>query len=98
MRFVFYVHSLVSDWNHGNAHFQRGGQRELIGRGPEVLALEPADGWSRRNLVAHEGEAAVERFRREFPELDSTTHGEGCDHERAVADADVVIVHEWTGP
>ncbi len=21
MRFLFYTHSLVSDWNHGNAHF-----------------------------------------------------------------------------
>ena len=24
MRFVIFTHSLVSDWNHGNAHFLRG--------------------------------------------------------------------------
>ena len=24
MRIVFFVHSAVSDWNHGNAHFLRG--------------------------------------------------------------------------
>ena len=29
MRFVFYTHSLVSDWNHGNAHFVRGVLREV---------------------------------------------------------------------
>ena len=41
MRFVLYTHSLVSDWNHGNAHFLRGVLRELQRRGQETLALEP---------------------------------------------------------
>jgi len=34
MRFLFRTHSLVSDWNHGNAHFLRGVMRDLIQRGP----------------------------------------------------------------
>ncbi|TIU62962.1 MAG: glycosyltransferase, partial [Mesorhizobium sp.] len=55
MRFLFYTHSAVSDWNHGNAHFQRGIMRELVARGHEVIALEPADGWSRSNLLAEQG-------------------------------------------
>ena len=33
MRFVIFTHSLVSDWNHGNAHFLRGIARELIEQG-----------------------------------------------------------------
>jgi spore maturation protein CgeB len=40
---MFY-HSLLSDWNHGNAHFLRGTVRELIRRGHEVVVYEPKDG------------------------------------------------------
>ena len=39
MRFLFYTHSLVSDWNHGNAHFLRGVMRELEKRGHSCEAL-----------------------------------------------------------
>lgn len=46
MRFVFFYHSLVSDWNHGNAHFLRGVVRDLIRRGHAVDVYEPHDGWS----------------------------------------------------
>jgi len=98
MKFVFYSHSLKSDWNHGNAHFLRGVLRELVFLGHEVTALEPAGGWSRSNLVADQGEGAVARFAQDFPELSSHTYGAGFDHEAAVADADVVVVHEWTDP
>jgi spore maturation protein CgeB len=98
MNFVFYTHSLKSDWNHGNAHFLRGVLRELLFLGHEVTVLEPADGWSRANLVADQGEGAVARFDQDFPELASRTYGVGFDHEAAVADADVVVVHEWTDP
>ena len=44
----------MSDWNHGNAHFLRGIMRDLIARGHDAVALEPADGWSRENLRAVE--------------------------------------------
>jgi spore maturation protein CgeB len=98
MRFRFYTHSVVSDWNHGNAHFQRGIMRELVARGHQVVALEPADGWSRSNLLAEKGTSAIERFRKDFPELTSVTYDASFDHEAWIADADVVIVHEWTDP
>lgn len=98
MRFVFYTHSLVSDWNHGNAHFLRGVMRDLVARGHDVLALEPADGWSRTNLVATAGQAALDDFATVFPELASRSYDGDFDHASAVADADVVIVHEWTDP
>jgi len=98
MRFVFYTHSLVSDWNHGNAHFLRGVLRDLVRRGHQVLALEPAAGWSRQNLLATQGHVALDRFARDFPTLAAQTYDEDFDHEAALADADVVIVHEWTEP
>src|SRR4051794_11900929 len=98
MRFVFYTHSDVSDWNHGNAHFLRGVMRELVARRHQAIALEPADGWSRSNLLTEQGTFAIERFRRDFPELMPVTYDAGFDHEAWIAEADVVIVHEWTDP
>ncbi|MER8513356.1 glycosyltransferase [Mesorhizobium sp. M1060] len=98
MRFVFYTHSVVSDWNHGNAHFLRGVMRELVQRRHQAIALEPADGWSRLNLLAEKGSFAIERFRKDFPELMPVTYDAGFDHEAWIAEADVVIVHEWTDP
>lgn len=98
MRFVFYTHSLVSDWNHGNAHFLRGVMRDLVRRGHHAVALEPEESWSRQNLMQTQGPAAIERFVRDFPSLHSLRYGPGFDHEAALAEADVVIVHEWTDP
>ncbi|HVG47128.1 MAG TPA: glycosyltransferase [Rubellimicrobium sp.] len=98
MRFLFYTHSLVSDWNHGNAHFLRGVMRDLLARGHEALALEPEGAWSRENLLIDQGEEAVAAFHRDFPMLRSMAYGEGFDHEAALDAADVVIVHEWTDP
>lgn len=96
MRFLFYTHSLVSDWNHGNAHFLRGLMRALQAKGHETLALEPADGWSRANLAAEGGTPPGERFAQAFPDLLWQDYGPDFDHEAACADADVVVVHEWT--
>src|ERR1700712_2095990 len=98
MRFVLYTHSLVSDWNHGNAHFLRGVLTELQARGHTTVAMEPQVGWSRTNLLANEGETAVSRFAEDFPQLTSVSYGTDFDHQAALRDADVVIVHEWTDP
>ncbi|MFC5068033.1 CgeB family protein [Flaviflagellibacter deserti] len=98
MQIVLYTHSLISDWNHGNAHFLRGVLRELEARGHRTLALEPEDGWSRQNLIKNQGVQAAARFGRDFPELRVETYGAEFDHEEALASADVVIVHEWTSP
>ncbi len=98
MKFVFYTHSLVSDWNHGNAHFLRGVMRDLVRRGHEVHALEPVDAWSRQNLLETQGRAAIERFATDFPMLSSEQYSADFDHAAALSDADVVLVHEWTEP
>ena len=42
MKIVFFTHSIVSDWSHGNAHFLRGLIRALHGRGHDVVACERA--------------------------------------------------------
>jgi spore maturation protein CgeB len=98
MRFLLYTHSLVSDWNHGNAHFLRGVMRELIARGHDAISLEPEHGWSRRHLIAQKGSVATERFERDFPTLRAQVYDADFDHEAALAAADVVIVHEWIEP
>lgn len=98
MRFLFYTHSLVSDWNHGNAHFLRGVMRELIRLGHQAMALEPIDSWSRLNLIADQGVGPIAAFRRHFPDLRVGVYGADFDHEAAVSDADLVVVHEWTDP
>jgi spore maturation protein CgeB len=99
MKFVLFYHSLLSDWNHGNAHFLRGIVSELLARGYQVDVYEPADGWSLRMLKAEQGEAAVAAFRRVHPELTSHLYAPGAlDLDRVLDGADVVIVHVWNEP
>jgi spore maturation protein CgeB len=96
MRITLFCHSLISDWNHGNAHFLRGIASELLARGHDVAAYEPAGGWSLRNLLTEHGEEAVARFARAFPHLRSIRYdATSLDLDRAL-DADLVIVHEWS--
>jgi spore maturation protein CgeB len=99
MKLVFFYHSIVSDWNHGNAHFLRGVARELIARGHTVRVFEPRDGWSRRNLTEQYGTKPLEEFRRIFPELTSTLYDlDTLDVDRALDGAQLVLVHEWNDP
>jgi spore maturation protein CgeB len=96
VRFVIFTHSLVSDWNHGNAHFLRGIGTELACRGYSVRILEPADGWSRRNLVESHGPQAIAEFKRAYPLIDSSLYDEShLDLNDILRDVDIVIVHEW---
>ncbi|WP_149193226.1 CgeB family protein [Luteimonas suaedae] len=103
MKVVLFCHSLVSDWNHGNAHFLRGIVAELQARGHAVDVYEPSDGWSRTQLLREHGIAPLLEFRRAFPQLHSTLYDPAALDlerwlERALDGADVVIVHEWNPP
>lgn len=99
MKFVMFYHSLISDWNHGNAHFLRGVVSELMARGHQVDVYEPADGWSLTHLLAERGREAIDDFRRAFPQMSSHIYSlERFDLERALDGADVVLVHEWNDP
>jgi spore maturation protein CgeB len=99
MRIVIFCHSLISDWNHGNAHFLRGIAGELLARGHEVVAYEPADGWSLTHLIAEAGADAVDRFHRAFPALQSRAVDlQHLSLDEALDGADLVLVHEWNPP
>jgi spore maturation protein CgeB len=99
MRVVLFCHSLMSDWNHGNAHFLRGVTAELQQRGHDVRVYEPLDGWSRANLVAEQGREAVDDVMRAFPALRSRSYDPLEPDVPAMTDgADLVLVHEWSSP
>jgi spore maturation protein CgeB len=98
MRIVYFTHSLVSCWNHGNAHFLRGLLRELGERGHDVIAFEPANGWSRQHLVREHGEEPLHRFRKEFPSLKFRLYHADSDPAGLLDGADLVLVHEWIDP
>jgi spore maturation protein CgeB len=92
---MFY-HSLISDWNHGNAHFLRGIARELQHRGHIVDIYEPRDSWSVQNLTAEHGLAPIAGFHATYPDLRSTRYELATLALDAVLGAaDIVLVHEW---
>ena len=96
MRVVIFCHSLVSDWNHGNAHFLRGITGELLARGHDVRVYEPADAWSVQNMLADGGPASLDAYRAAYPQLRSCRYDPATlDLDRAIDGADLVLVHEW---
>ncbi len=96
MRIALFYHSLVSDWNHGNAHFLRGVAAELQERGHHVFIYEPRNGWSLQNLVAEHGSGPVAEFENAYPTLRSRFYDpETLDLDKALSGMDLVIVHEW---
>jgi spore maturation protein CgeB len=96
VRIVIFTHSLLSDWNHGNAHFLRGVCTELLARGHAVHVYEPHDAWSVQNLVAEHGEPALAAFARAYPMLHSRRYDRRVlDIDGALDGADLVLVHEW---
>jgi spore maturation protein CgeB len=99
MRVVMFYHSLLSDWNHGNAHFLRGIVSEMLARGIKVDVYEPRGAWSVQNLMREHGDKPITDFYSVYPGLDSIRYDpHKLDLKRALADADVVIVHEWNKP
>ena len=99
MKIVFFYHSLLSDWNHGNAHFLRGVATELVERGHEIEIYEPEEGWSLANLRAEHGEAPLHAFTRAYPRLKSQFYELSfLDLNQALDRADLVLVHEWNDP
>jgi spore maturation protein CgeB len=99
MKIVMFYHSLISDWNHGNAHFLRGIFAALQRMGHEVSVLEPKDNWSLSCLLKEKGNEALIDFMENFPDLRSNFYTENYDELRSyLQGADLVIVHEWTAP
>jgi spore maturation protein CgeB len=101
VRFALFYHSVVSDWNHGNAHFLRGTMRALQSRGHEAVCYEPMDSWSLQHLLAERPHAIAE-FETCFPDLRYHRYAAGPDLEARLrswlGSVDVAIVHEWNEP
>lgn len=96
---VAFVHSVLSCWNHGNAHFLRGVLTDLAGRGHRIRVFEPTDGWSRANLVADHGEAPLREAEALWPHLAPRTFDPATlDPAEALDGADLALVHEWNDP
>jgi spore maturation protein CgeB len=99
MKICLFYQSLISDWNHGNAHFLRGIVSELRARRHEVVVYEPRDAWSVQNLLAEHGRGPIRRFQAAYPKLKSVRYDlKTFNVARAVAGADLVLVHEWNPP
>ena len=106
LNIALFCHSLISDWNHGNAHFLRGLMRELVRMGHCVRCYEEIGSWSLTNLMKCEGErgvTAVDSFRRAYPELDVRFYrSAGPDFSRflegELKETHVVLLHEWNDP
>lgn len=99
MRIVLFYQSLISDWNNGNAHFLRGVASELIARGHEVEVYEPHDSWSVQNLIAEHGPQPLFEFYHAYPQLWANRYDPSqLNLDEALADAQLVIVHEWNEP
>jgi spore maturation protein CgeB len=106
LHFALFAHSMVSDWNHGNAHFLRGLMRELVRLGHRVRCYEELSSWSLANLMKHEGARAIEaidNFRSAYPELDIRFYKSGDESfqqflEDELKETHVVLLHEWNEP
>jgi hypothetical protein len=96
MRVTIFCHSLVSDWNHGNAHFLRGVCSELIARGHAVPCSSRPDAWSVPTWSEH-GERRLPASPAPIRSCTApATTADTLDLDAALADADLVLVHEWS--
>ena len=105
LNIALFCHSLVSDWNHGNAHFLRGLMRALTGEGHQVRCYEELGSWSLTNLMREQSRAAIDaidQFAQSFPELNVRFYDSGNNFaaflEEELRDTDVVLLHEWNAP
>ena len=106
LNIALFCHSLVSDWNHGNAHFLRGLMGELVRMGHRVRCYEELGSWSLTSLMQNEGDRAVEAvnvFRSAYPELDVRFYKSASEKfsrflEDELRGVDLVLLHEWNAP
>jgi spore maturation protein CgeB len=99
LRVVIFCHSLLSDWNHGNAHFLRGIVGELQVRGHDVRVYEPYDAWSVQGLLRDGGAAALDAAAASLGAVQPVRYDAATlDVDAAVDSADLVLAHEWNDP
>ncbi|WP_299754164.1 glycosyltransferase [uncultured Pontibacter sp.] len=97
MNITLFYHSILSDWNHGNAHFLRGIVRELEERGHQVKVYEPENGWSLQNLIEGYGKDKLNELQEYYPGISTNFYTlESINLDEVLADTDLVLVHEWS--
>ncbi|HEX8426084.1 CgeB family protein [Hymenobacter sp.] len=96
MNIVLFYHSILSDWNHGNAHFLRGIVGELVQRGHQVQVYEPENGWSLQNLLDGYGPEKLEELSQYYPGISTTFYTwNSLNLDVMLQGVDLVLVHEW---
>jgi spore maturation protein CgeB len=98
MKIAFFCHSLLSDWNNGNAHFLRGLASELSALGHRVRCYEARNAWSVQSLRAEQGELEPSRLGEHYPNLLIERYDLETFDLDAALDVDLVLVHEWNEP
>lgn len=100
MNIALLGHSIVSDWNHGNAHFFRGLIKALHRKGHAVTFFEPRGAWSRENLKEERGAGSeselLDAFAARFPFVAVRFYDGETDWRETLPAFDAVLVHEWT--
>jgi spore maturation protein CgeB len=97
MRIAMFVHSILSDWNHGEAHFLRGVATELVMRGHRVRTFESREAWSVTNMLRESGAESLAQVRATYPHLAPVRYDkETLDLDEALDKIDLAIVHEWS--
>jgi len=96
MNITLFYHSILSDWNHGNAHFLRGIVHELQKRGHQVQVYEPQGGWSLQNLIEGYGEEKLDELKQYYPGISTNFYTlDTVNLDAVLKGADLVLVHEW---
>jgi spore maturation protein CgeB len=99
VKILLFYHSLISDWNHGNAHFLRGIHTALLGMGHKTAVFEPMDNWSLSCLLEEKGNDAFADFLINFPKLKTNFYNaDYAELDAHLHSADLVVVHEWNDP
>src|SRR4051812_21527568 len=98
MKIAFFCHSLLSDWNNGNAHFLRGLAGELGAMGHRVRCYEARDAWSVRNMRAERAKHEHSELTQYYPGLSIERYNPDTFDLDAALEADLVLVHEWNEP
>jgi|GEM_PF-66538 len=103
-RVAIFGQSLISDWNHGNAHFLRGVMRALGQLGHAVTFYEQENNWALTHLIAEQGPDAVTAFAAAFPTMRPVLYpprsGAALDDwlRGILVETDIALVHEWQEP
>ena len=104
LQIAYFVHTVRSDWNNGNAHFLRGLMRNLGEAGADVTIYEPDAEWSIDNLREESlGEHSLQQFEETYPDLNIRLYRSDQTEDletwhKTLRDIDLVVLHEWNPP